>query len=56
MPIFFQLGDLPKLELQVGHRTDFTAWKAQWDAYISWSGLAEEDVQKQVQALMLGFS
>jgi len=56
MPFVFQQGDLPKLHLQVDHGTDFTAWKAQWDAYISLSGLAEEDAQKQVQALMLCFS
>ena len=36
--------------------TDFAAWKAQWDAYISLSGLADEDVQKQVQALTICFS
>jgi len=40
----------------VDRGTNFTAWKAQWDAYISLSGLAEEDVRKQVQALMLCFS
>ena len=36
--------------------TDFVAWKAQWDAYINLSGLADEDSQKQVQALTLCFS
>ena len=36
--------------------TDFAAWKAQWNAYISLSGLADEDAQKQVQALTLCFS
>ena len=36
--------------------TDFTVWKAQWDAYISLSGLGGEDQQKQVQALTLRFS
>ena len=56
MPFVFRQGDLPKLDLQVDRGTDFTAWKAQWDAYISLSGLAEEDAQKQVQALMLCFS
>ena len=35
---------------------NFVAWKAQWDAYVSLSGLADEDAQKQVQALRLCFS
>ena len=52
----FCQGDLPKLDLQVDRGTDFAAWMTQWDAYISLSGLADEDQQKQVQALMLCFS
>jgi len=56
MPFVFRQGDLLKLDLQVDCGTDFTAWKAQWDAYISLSGLAEEDAQKQIQAPMLRFS
>ena len=32
------------------------AWKAQWDAYISLSGLADQPQSKQVQALTLCFS
>ena len=56
MPCVFRQGDLPKLDLQVDRGTDFAAWKTQWDAYISLSGLADEDQQKQVQALMLCFS
>ena len=31
-------------------------WKVQWDSYLSLSGLAGEDAQKQVQALTLFFS
>ena len=56
MPYVFRQGDLPRLDLQVDRGTDFAAWKAQWDAYISLSGLADEDAQKQVQALTLCFS
>ena len=36
--------------------SDFAAWKLQWDAYRSLSGLAEQDAAKQVQALTLCFS
>ena len=35
----FRQGDLPKLDLQVDRGTDFTAWKAQWEAYRRLSGL-----------------
>ena len=56
MPYVFRQGDLPKLDLQSDRGTDFAAWKLQWDSYISLSGLAGEDAQKQVQALMLCFS
>ena len=52
----FRQGDLPKLDLQVDRGTDFKAWKAQWDAYISLSGLADQPQSKQVQALILCFS
>ena len=52
----FRQGDLPKLDLQVDGGTDFKAWKAQWDAYISLSGLADQPQSKQVQALTLCFS
>ena len=55
MPYVFR-QDLPKLDLQLDRGTDFAAWKLQWDSYISLSGLAGEDAQKQVQALMLCFS
>ena len=35
----FRQGDLPKVDLQVDRGTDFTAWKAQWEAYMRLSGL-----------------
>ena len=56
MPYAFHQSDLPKLDLQVDCGIDLVAWKTQWDAYISLSGLDDEDQQKQVQALMLCFS
>ena len=56
MPFVFRQCDLPKLDLQVDRGTDFKAWKAQWDAYISLSGLADQSQSKQVQALTLCFS
>ena len=36
--------------------TDFVAWMTQWESYCNLSGLADENAQKQVQALMLCFS
>ena len=56
MAYVFRPGDLPKLDLQVDRGSDFKAWRAQWDAYISLSGLAEQEPAKQVQALTLCFS
>ena len=56
MPYVFRPGDLPKLDLQVDRGTDFKAWKYQWDAYVSLSGLSAESAAKQVQALILCFS
>lgn len=52
----FRLGDLPRLDLQVDCRTDFKAWKSQWAAYFSLSGLDKQPATKQVQALTLCFS
>ena len=52
----FQQGYLPKLDLQVDRGSDFTAWKTQWDSYVSLLGLAGEDDAEQVQALTLCFS
>ena len=52
----FRQGDLPKLDLQVDRGTNFKAWKVQWDAYLSLSGLDQEDQAKQVQALTPCFS
>ncbi len=56
MSYVFRQGDLPKLDLQVDRGTDFTAWKAQWDAYVSLSALSGEPQDKQVKALTLCFS
>ena len=52
----FRQGDLPKLDLQVDRGTDFKAWRSQWDAYLSLSGLDKQSQAKQVQALTLCFS
>ena len=46
----------PKLDLQVDRGSDFKAWKAQWQAYYSLSGLSGESDATQVQALTLCFS
>ncbi len=56
MSFVFRQGDLPKLDLQVDRSTDFTAWKSQWEAYFSLSGLNKQSDVKQVQALTLCFS
>ena len=56
MPYTFRQGDLPKLDLQVDKGSDFKAWKAQWQAYYSLSGLSGEPDATQVQALTLCFS
>ena len=56
MAYVFRQGDLPKLDLQVDRGTDFKAWKSQWEAYLSLSGLGTQDPIKQVQALTLCFS
>ena len=56
MTYTFQQDDLPKLDLQVDRGTDFKAWKSQWDAYLSLSGLDKQSQAKQVQALTLCFS
>ncbi len=49
MPYTFRQGDLPKLDLQVDRGTDFKAWKTQWEAYLSLSGLGTQDQATQVQ-------
>ena len=56
MACTFRPGNLPKLDLQVNLGTDFSAWKAQWEAYMSLSGLDKEPETKQVQALTLCLS
>lgn len=56
MPYVFHQSDLPKLDVQVDRGSDFMAWKAQWESYMSLSGLSAESAEKQVQALTLCFS
>ena len=56
MAYAYQQGDLPKLDLQVDRGTDFKAWKAQWEAYLSLSHLDSQTAATQVQALTLCFS
>jgi hypothetical protein len=56
MSYAFRQGDLPKLDLQVDKGSDFKAWRSQWDAYFSLSGLDKEAAAKQVQALTLCFA
>ena len=56
MSYVFRQGDLPKLDLQVDRGTDFTAWKSQWEAYFSLSGLDRQPDAKQVQAFTLCLS
>ena len=50
MPYVFRQGDLPKLDIQVDCGADFTAWKSQWESYMSLSGLYEKSTEKKVQA------
>ena len=52
----FRQGDLPRLDLQIGRGTEFTAWRTQWNSYSSLSGLAREDAAKQAKALTLCLS
>ena len=56
MPYTFRSGDLPRLELDTDRGTDFLAWKEQWEAYRTLSGLNGEVAATQVQALKLCFS
>ena len=56
MPYVFRLSDLPELDLQVDHGTDFIAWKAQWTSYATLSELSGESAVTKVQALTLYFS
>ena len=55
-PYTFRQNDLPKLDIHIDRGTDFDAWRAQWEAYRSLSGLANVDAMKQVQVLMLCLS
>ena len=49
----FSQSDLHKLDPQIDC---VSAWQTQWESYCSLSGLEEEDIQKQLKALMLCFS
>ena len=55
-PYTFRQNDLSKLDIHIDRGTDFDAWRAQWEAYRSLSGLANVDAMKQVQVLMLCLS
>ena len=52
----FRQSDLPKLDLNIDRRTDFAAWRAQWDSFCFLSGLVDEDTAKQVKVLTLCLS
>ena len=56
MSYAFRPGDLPKLDLQVDRGADFKAWKSQWEAYLSLSGLGTQGAAKQVRALTVCLS
>ena len=56
MTYTFRLGDLPKLDPQADRGADFKAWKAQWDVYLSLSGLGDQSAKKQLYALTLCLS
>ena len=49
-------GDLPNWTYKSTEGADFSAWKTQWDAYLSLSGQGKEPQSKQVKALTLCFS
>ena len=56
MPCVFRQGDLPKLDIQVDRGSDFMAWTAEWESYMSLSGLSKESNEKKVQVLILCFT
>ena len=45
----FRQGDLPKLDILIDRGSDFAVWQAQWESYMSLSGLSEESADKKVQ-------
>jgi len=55
MSYVFLLSDLPKLDLQVDHGTNFKVWKTQWTPYSTLSSLSGELDATKVQALTLFF-
>ena len=56
MPYTFRQGDLPKLDLEVDKGSDFIAWNDQWNAYLTLSGLSDEQAITQANVLRLCFS
>ena len=42
MPYVFRQDDLPKLDIQIDHGSDYAAWQAQLESYMSLSRLSEE--------------
>ena len=56
MTYTFRQGDLLKLDVHVDRGTNFQAWKTQWEAYLSLSGIGDQVQTKQVQALTLCFT
>ena len=52
----FWQGDFPKFDLEVDQGTDFSTYKAQWEAYMSLSVLDREPQTKQVQVHTLCLS
>ena len=46
MPYVFRQDDLPKLDIQINRGSDFAAWPAQWESYMSLSRLSEETADK----------
>ena len=56
MTYVFRHRDIPKLDLQIDRGPNFKAWKLQWEAYFSLSGLSNQAAEKQVQALTLSFT
>ena len=56
MPFTFRHSDIPKLDLDVDHGSNFKAWLEEWLAYIAVSGLSEENGDTKYHVLRLAFS
>ena len=46
MPYVFRQDDLPKLDIQIDRGSDYAAWQAQLESYMSLSRLSEESADK----------